>query len=93
MAGIRSHTEVFDRFEREPFRVGPHKAFLMSRDAARLRTILVSGMAPAQVARMLLTPAQSIEAALKLALPSLSSTARVGIMPRASSIIPRVAIA
>ena len=39
MQGVGSHEEVFARFEREPFRVGPHKAFLMSRDAARVRTL------------------------------------------------------
>jgi nickel-dependent lactate racemase len=88
MEGMGSHEAVQARFEREPFRVGPHKAFLLSRDAARVRTLLVSEMAPALVRRLLLTPAASIDAALGLALPDLSRDARVGIMPRASSTIP-----
>jgi hypothetical protein len=90
MAGVGSHDEVFARFEREPFRVGPHKAFLLSRDAARVRTFLVSEMAPALVRRLLLAPAASVDTALKLALPDLPGGARVGIMPRATSTIPHI---
>jgi nickel-dependent lactate racemase len=90
MRDVRSHADVFARFEREPFCVGPHKAFLMSRDAARVRTFLVSDMAPELVRRLLLAPAASIDAALGPALPDLPMGARVGIMPRASSTIPCV---
>jgi nickel-dependent lactate racemase len=90
MQGVRSHEEVFARFEREPFRVGPHKAFLMSRDAARVRTFLVSGMKPELVRRLLLGPAKSMQEALGLILPDLPADARVGIMPRASSTIPLI---
>jgi nickel-dependent lactate racemase len=88
MAGMSSHEEVLDRFEREPFRLGPHKAFLMSRDAVRIKVVLVSVMAPADVRRLLLTPAGSIDEALNLVLPSLPNGPRVGIVPRASSTIP-----
>jgi nickel-dependent lactate racemase len=88
MAGMGSHQAVLERFEGEPFRVGPHKAFLLSRDAARVRTFLVSEMAPELVRRLLLTPADSVDAALKLALPDLPEGGRVGIMPWASSTIP-----
>jgi nickel-dependent lactate racemase len=91
MEGVNSHQDVFARFEREPFHVGPHKAFLMSRDAARLRVFLVSAMPPDYVHRFLLTPAASIEEALDVALADLPAGARVGIMPRASSTIPFVA--
>jgi nickel-dependent lactate racemase len=90
MQGVRSHEDVFARFKREPFRVGPHKAFLVSRDAARVRTLLVSEMTPELVRRLLLWPAKSIQEALELALPDLPTDARVGIMPRASSTIPLV---
>jgi hypothetical protein len=91
MEGKHSHEEVLDRFQRETFRIGPHKAFLMSRDAARLQVVLVSEMAPAAVRRLLLTPARNIDEALSFILPSLPARTRVGIMPRASSTIPYVA--
>jgi hypothetical protein len=76
--------------EREPFRVGPHKAFQICRDAARVRTWLVSEMAPELVRELLLTPAASIDAALALALPELPADRRIGLMPRASSTIPHI---
>ena len=91
MEGVRSHEEVLSRFAREPFRVGPHKALLVSRDAVRLRVLLVSGMAPAAVRRLLLTPAAGIDEALAIALPKLPANPRVGIMPRAASTIPCLA--
>ncbi len=91
MHGVHSHEEVFARFGREPFRLGPHKAFLLSRDAARVRTFLVSEMAPDLVRRLLLLPAPSVDAALGQALPDLPKDARVGIMPSACSTIARVA--
>jgi nickel-dependent lactate racemase len=88
MVGVRSYDEVFAKFEREGFRIGPHKAFQVARDAARVRAILVSEMAPELVRRLLLTPAKSIDEALGLALPELPTNARVAIMPWASSTIP-----
>jgi nickel-dependent lactate racemase len=88
MVGVRSHDEVFVKFEYEGFRIGPHKAFQIARDAARVRAILVSEMAPELVRRLLLTPAKSLNEALGLVLPDLPTDARVGIMPRASSTIP-----
>ncbi len=90
MAGVTSHQQVLERFAREPFRVGPHKAFLLSRDAARMRTVLVSEMAPELVQRFLLTPATNLDMALERVLPGLPEHARVGILPRASATIPLV---
>ena len=88
MSGMRSYDEVLAKFEREGFQIGPHKAFQIARDAARVRVILVSEMAPELVRRLLLTPAESIDGALGLILPGSPANARVGIMPNASSTIP-----
>ena len=62
MEGISSHQEVLDRFEREPFRLGPHTAFLMSRDAARMQVVLVSEMDPEPVRRVADQDALVVEA-------------------------------
>jgi nickel-dependent lactate racemase len=88
MSGMRSYDEVLAEFEREGFQIGPHKAFQIARDAARVRAILVSEMAPELVQHLLLTPAKTIDEALELALPELPAHARVAIMPKASSTIP-----
>jgi len=90
MEGIHTYEEVFARFEREGFRVGPHKALLTARDAAHRRVYLVSEMAADVVRGLLLTPMDSIDGALATAVSDLPVDARVGILPRASSTIPYV---
>jgi nickel-dependent lactate racemase len=90
MKGVRSYEEVFARFESEGFRVGPHKAFQIARDAARVRVFLVSDMLSDFVRSLLLTPVDSINGALVIALADLPEDGRVGIMPRASSTIPYI---
>lgn len=82
--GMASHEAVLKRFAGEPFRLGPHKAFQIARDAARVRVRLVSEMPAAQVRRLLLTPANSLEEALS----DLPPDARVGIMPAANATVP-----
>jgi nickel-dependent lactate racemase len=95
MEGMTSYEAVFQRFRREGFRVGPHKAFQIARDAARARVLLVSQMSPDFVRRLLLTPAGSLEEAISLALDALaagtrvpSGELRVGVMPWANATIP-----
>lgn len=91
MEGMGSHEEVLARFQREEFRVGPHKALFIARDAVRVRVLLVSDMDPNSVRRLLLTPVASIDQALAMATSDLPLDVRVGIIPRASSTIPYVA--
>jgi nickel-dependent lactate racemase len=90
MEDVGSYEQVLAKFEREGFRIGPHKAFQIARDASRVQALLVSEMAPTLVRRLLLTPATSIDSALNNVLPVLPADARVGIMPRASSTIAYV---
>ncbi|MGQ9585603.1 MAG: nickel-dependent lactate racemase [Anaerolineae bacterium] len=91
MEGVSSPGEALERFAREPFRVGPHKAYLIARDVARARVYLVSGMEAGQVRRLLFRPAESVQAALEEILPALPAGARVAILPKAASTVPRVA--
>ncbi|MCX7826801.1 MAG: lactate racemase domain-containing protein, partial [Verrucomicrobiae bacterium] len=88
MEGVTSFDEVSERFRREEFRIGPHKAFQIARDAARVRAWLVSEMAPDFVRRLLLTPATSLQEAVATTLRDLSPGARVGIMPWANATMP-----
>jgi nickel-dependent lactate racemase len=92
MAGMTSHQAVLDRFAGEGFRLGPHKAFLIARDAIRLREVLlVSAMPPETVRRALLTPAASLDEAVARALPALGPGARAAIMPAANATVPVLA--
>ncbi len=90
VAGRRSNREVLDDFGTEGFRVGPHKAFQIARDAIRARVILVSDLSDEQVRRFILEPAGSIEEAIARAALPPSSGGRTGIMPYANATIPRL---
>jgi nickel-dependent lactate racemase len=88
MAGMSSHRQVIERFEKEGFSIGAHKAYQIARDAVRVRVWLVSSLDPGQVRSFLLEPAAGLDEAVAQVLPTLPSDARVGIMPQASSTIP-----
>src|ERR1017187_7526693 len=90
VAGMGSHQDVLERFQCEGFRIGPHKAFQIARDAAPRRVLMVTQMPPELVQRLLLTPCASLEAALEIALRGLDVAARIGIMPWANATIPTI---
>jgi nickel-dependent lactate racemase len=91
MEGMPSHAAVLERFEHEPFQLGPHKAFQIARDANRVNTVLVSDMDAEHVRRLLLTPARDLSDAVCAALDRLSPDARIGIMPAANATVPMLA--
>lgn len=88
-----SYAEVAAKFWRDGFRVGPHKALLVARDAARARTVLVSELAPDLVRRLLLTPAADLAEALALVAPGLPPAPRVAVMPAANATVPQLKVA
>ena len=85
---MTSHAAVLERFAREGYRIGPHKAFQISRDASRVRARLYSAMAPAFAARLLLDPIPDFQAAVARAVEALPPGSRIGVMPRANATIP-----
>ncbi len=85
---IRSHEDVFERFAREGFKVGRHKAFQVSRDASRIQTMLVSELDDDFVRMLLLEPAPDLQTAIDRALAGLPHSARIGVMPAANSTMP-----
>ena len=82
---VRSHEAVFERFEREGFRVGRHKAFQVSRDAARVRTMLVSDLDDDFVRALLLHPQPDLQTAIDVAVAMLPRDTRIGVMPAANA--------
>ena len=96
MFRIKTYNQIsvkgLERFAREEFRLGPHKAFQIARDAIRLREVLlVTEMPPEQVRHALLTPAASLDEAVARALSALGPGARVAIMPAANATVPVLA--
>jgi hypothetical protein len=96
-AGMTSHEAVLERYGREGYRIGPHKAYQISRDASRVRLLFLTDMAPDDAGRLLLNPVADrpgmdpqvqLERALSVALRDLALAARVGVMPWANATIP-----
>ena len=85
---IRSHDDVFEHFAREGFQVGRHKAFQVSRDAARIHTTLVSELMADFVRALLLYPQPDLQTAIGEALEQLPPSARIGVMPVANATMP-----
>lgn len=83
-----SHEAVIEQFQSEGFRVGPHKAFQISRDAVGRQVWLISEMPPAFVSSLLLQAAPDLQHALEAALADLPVGARIGVMPAANATIP-----
>lgn len=88
VATTESHEAVLDRFRREGFRIGPHKAFQIARDSISRRVLWVSEMSPELMSRLLLDRADSLVEALDLALADLPAGARIAVMPLANATIP-----
>jgi len=92
MRGKNSYAEVLERFNKEGFRIGPHKAFMIARDATKSRLLLVSEMDQDLAGRLLLNPVENLQAAIDTALRDFQAGDRVGIMTHASSTIPFIEI-
>ncbi len=92
MVGVSSAQEVFQKFQQLGFRVGPHKAFQVARDAARVKIILVSDIPAGLVSGLLMTPASDLESAFRLALehlpPAPPELRPIAFLPRATNTVP-----
>jgi lactate racemase len=91
VSGMPSQQAVIDQFKREGFRIGPHKAFQIARDAGPRRVLFVTEMPPAQTERLLLKHCTCLDEALALGLNNLAPDSRIGIMPFANATMPEVA--
>ncbi|CAG0992213.1 partial Lactate racemase, partial [Anaerolineae bacterium] len=90
ITGMTSHAHVLERYKREGYRIGPHKAFQIARDATRVRMLFVTEMPVELTRRFLLTKIDSLDAALARALRDLAPNARIGIMPVGNVTIPEL---
>ncbi len=94
---MTSHEAVLARYQREGYRLGPHKAWQIARDASRVRLRFVTDMAPDFVGRLLLNPVaerpdmtaqEQLTQAVAEALAVLPAGGHVGVMPWANATIP-----
>ncbi len=90
MQGKRSHTQVIKSFFSSEFRVGPHKGYLIARDAERCRLLFCSEMETELAKSLLLNPVGDLQSALDLALRGIDKPVQIGVMMHASTTIPDV---
>ena len=85
---IGSHDEALAQFAHDGFKVGRHKAFQVSRDAARLQITLVSDIDDSLARTLLLELEPDLQTAIDKALQRLPDGARIGVMAAANATMP-----
>jgi nickel-dependent lactate racemase len=90
MSGKRSYQEVFDRFGAEGFKIGPHKAYQIARDASQVRLLFCSEMDERLSRALLLNPVRDLQTAVDAALQDVQPGERIAVLPHASSTIPYI---
>jgi nickel-dependent lactate racemase len=88
MLGKTSYEDIFKHFSQEGFRIGPHKAYQVARDASRVHFMFYSDMDINLSRALLLNPVTDLQSALDSALAALKPGEHVGFLPHASSTIP-----
>jgi nickel-dependent lactate racemase len=88
VAQFSSHEQVLEHFKSAPFQLGKHKAWQIARDATQVRLLMVTALPPELARKLLLPRAESLDAALAIALRDLPRDARVGIMPVGNVTVP-----
>ncbi len=87
---IENPRDVFPKFEREGFQIGPHKAFQFARELIRIKVIMVSEMSPDFVRGLFLIPANDVQAAFQNAIDMLPPIDSLAVMPHAIHTTPLV---
>ena len=83
-----SHEAVLDAYAAEGYRIGPHKAWQIARDATRVNLMFMSAMPRDLAEKLLLNPVASLDEAVGCALAALPGRARIAVMPFANATIP-----
>lgn len=88
--GKASNEEVIQRFTKENFQIGPHKAFQIARDASQIRLQFYSEMNTDFSKVLLLNPIKDLQQAVESAIVEMKPGEHIGFLPHASSTIPYV---
>ena len=87
-----SHQSIIQHFKRGFFKVGPHKALQIARDALRVNVMLVSDLDPQTVKDWKITPSKPelLDELIKWIVSKLPPTARIAILPAATRTMTEV---
>ena len=94
MASAKSHKEIIQQFKEGFFKVGPHKAYQIAREAVRVNLILISQINSKIVKRWMLTPSRPdlLQALLHWILDQLPDNPRIALLPAATRTMTEVKI-
>jgi nickel-dependent lactate racemase len=90
MRDKNSYADVLTCFSAEGFRIGPHKAYQIARDASQVHLLVCSDMDPAFARTLLLNPVQDLQTAIDMSLADMQPGEPIAIIPHASSTIPYI---
>ena len=88
MNDVHSPREVFEKFEKEGFSIGPHKAFLIARQLNRVKVYLYSFMDQAETERMLFEYADDLQKTIDDSIGKIDHKANIALMPNAVITVP-----
>jgi nickel-dependent lactate racemase len=88
--GKTSYAEVIEQFRIEGFRIGPHKAYQIARDASKFRLMSYTDLDKSFASALLLNPVEDLQTTINTALADLNPGERVGVLPYAASTIPYI---
>ena len=88
MTGITKTEEVMLKFRETGFQIGPHKAFMIAKQAARVRIFLISELSAEQTRKFLINPSVNLQTAFSEAINLLPKNPKIAIMPHATNTIP-----
>jgi nickel-dependent lactate racemase len=92
MQDVSSVNEVLEKFRRQEFKVGPHKAFQVARLLSHSRIILATEMEEKKVNKLLLSYAPDLQTALDRVLIE-EKIEKIAGLPHATTTIPNVSTA
>ena len=84
----KSHADVIEKFQKEKFQIGAHKAYLVSRDALRYNLKTFTSLDYNTVSGLLLNPVTDLQSEIDKEVSKLDIGERVAVIPHAASIIP-----
>ncbi len=90
IAGLRSFSEVEEKFKSTGFQVGPHKAFQLARQAANYSIHIYSSIPKEKIRGFLLNPVEDIRETVALRLKQAPQNPRIAVLPYATTTLPRL---
>lgn len=88
MTGITKTEEVMLKFRETGFQIGPHKAFMIAKQAARIHIYLISKLSADVTRKFLIQPSIDLQTAFSDAIDILPNHPKIAIMPHATNTIP-----